>query len=353
MGGRAGGHGATVGPDIGPSGHTRRTWLKVGAWGLLAGPLSSLRAQATKKAPLTPDDEKSVAAVRDKARKAGLGAFDPKSNGHFLGVGDGPPRYSAEAIDRCESIARDYLTHFQRLGFKVDFPARRLTVVTLKDSASYGAFSGEDPGQSIGGHYEPDANWLVIFDFRADQAKQNAEAKRYNTFTLVHETIHLLCFNTGLLSRRDDVPACISEGLATYGELWTPTRSSAGFGAVNRPRLLGLIQEMEQGAQWIPVSRLLTDDKLFDDPRTYHVAYGESWLLVHFLLDNPEWLPKFRAYLAGMPKVDDGRKPSRDKYAESRLGSLRELDQAVQRHAQAVAKKARPRLPAVVIRGRG
>jgi hypothetical protein len=303
--------------------------------------------------PLTPDDERSIAAVRDKAKKSGLGALDAKTTPHFLGVGNGSDRYSAQALDLSESIARDYLAHFRRCGFKLDFSARRLTVVTLKDPASYGAFSGEDPGRTIGGHYEPDENWLVIFDFRADQESGNSEEKRYNTFTLVHETIHLLCFNTGLLSRLDDVPACISEGLATYGELWTPPRAPAAFGAVNRPRLLGLIEGMGGGARWIPIARLLGDDKVFDDPRTSQLAYAESWLLVHYLLETRDRLPKFQAYLAGPPKLADAQRIGRDKYAEARLGSLDDLDQAVQRHAQAMARKARLRLPADVSRGRG
>jgi hypothetical protein len=295
----------------------------------------------------------AVAAIRAKATKAGLKGFDTRRTEHFLGVGDGPAGYSAQALDLSERIARDFLAHFRKQGFKVDFPAQRLVVVTLKDAASYGAFSGEDPGQAIGGHYEPDANRLVIFDFRADQARQNAEAKRYNTFTLVHETIHLLCFNTGLLSIQQDVPVCVSEGLATYGELWTRSRGQSSFGAVNGPRLQDLIKQMGGGGQWIPISRLLTDDKLFDDPKTEHLAYAESWLLIHYLLETKEQLPKFQAYLTGLARVDVGHAMSRDKYAESRLGSLRDLDAAVQRHARAMARRERLRLPAALSRARG
>jgi hypothetical protein len=234
----------------------------------------------------------------------------------------------------------------------VDFPARRLAVVTLKDGASYRAFSGDNPDEADGGRYYPEDNWLVIFDFRADQAKAAEEAKRYNTFTLVHETIHLLSFNTGLLDRHADVPGAIGEGLATYGEMWTP-RSQAAFGAVNRPRLLALARETANGTAWIPISRLLADDRFFEDPETYQLAYAEAWLLVHYLMETEERLPKFRAYLAGMPKLDAPNAKDRVKYAESRLGSLRELDAAVQRHAQRMARKAKVRLSVDLSRGRG
>ncbi len=191
----------------------------------------------------------------------------------------------------------------------------------------------------------------MIFDFRANQAKGLAEAKRYNTFTLVHETIHLLTYNTGLLARDADVPACISEGLATYGEMWTE-RSRSAFGGVNRPRLTAMAKELAAGTPWIPVSRLLGDDKVFADPKTAQLAYAEAWTLVHYLMENDERLPEFRAYLAGLPKL--GAPGPRDlvKYAESHLGSLRDLDAAVWRHAQRIARKERIRLPEAFIRAR-
>ncbi len=214
---------------------SRRRWLEGGALSLLAGLVPTLHAQEKKKAPLTPDDEKTIAAVHDRAKKAGLVAFDESRTEHFLGVGDGTPRYRAQALDLCESIGRDFLAHFRKRGFKLEYPAHRLNVVTLRGAGSYGAFIGEKPDEADGGRYELDEKWLVIFDFRSEAPK--AADRRKNTFTLVHETIHLLCFNTGLLSARNDTPDCISEGLATYGELWTPRRTPPAVGAVNRPRL--------------------------------------------------------------------------------------------------------------------
>jgi hypothetical protein len=328
----------------------RRNWLKVALLGLLTGLTASLRGQEKKKAPLTPDDEKAVDALRAQAKKAGLPTFEATWTDHFLGVGDGPPRYRAEALDHCEAIGRDFLAHFRKRGFKLDYPGHRLSVVPLRGVESYGAFIGDKPDAEDGGRYELDSRWLVIFDFRPESAKP--AARRVNTFTLVHETIHLLCFNTGLLSPQDDVPDCISEGLATYGELWTPPRAPSAFGAVNRPRLTALLGEMEGGTAWIPISRLIADNEVLRNPATAQMAYAESWLLVHFLLESEERLPKFRAYLAGLPKLGESRATSREKYAESKLGSLRELDLAVRRHAQRMARKAGLRVPAGLSRGR-
>jgi hypothetical protein len=332
---------------------TRREVWKAAAFSLVAGLTGTLRAQSPrKKAAPTAEDEKTAAAVRAQAKKAGLGEFETRTTEHFLGIGDGPGAYSTKALELSEEIGEDYLDQFRRRGFKVDFPARRPAVVTLKDGASYRAFSGDNPDESDGGRYYPDDNWLVIFDFRADQAKGAAEAKRYNTFALVHETIHLLCFNTGLLDRHADVPGAISEGLATYGEMWTQ-RSHAALGGVNRPRLIALAQETEKGTPWISISRLLADEEPLLDRKTAQIAYAESWVLVHYLMETEERLPKFRAYLAGLHKLDAPDAKDRVKYAESRLGSLRDLDAVVRRHAQRMARRARVPLSADLSRARG
>jgi hypothetical protein len=332
---------------------TRRAMLTGVAVGLLAGLTPALRAQSPrKKGPSTVDDEKTAAVVRARAKKAGLGQFANRSSDHFLGIGDGPGPYSTKALELSEEIAEDYLDQFRRRGFKVDYPSRRLAVVTLKDGASYRAFSDDHPDEADGGRYYPEDNWLVIFDFRADQSKDVAEAKRYNTFTLVHETIHLLCFNTGLLDRQAEVPGAIGEGLATYGEMWTP-RSHGALGGVNHPRLRALARETARGTPWIPISRLLADDKAFADPGTSQLAYAEAWLLVHYLMETEERLPRFRAYLAGLPRLDAADGPDRVKYAESRLGSLHDLDAAVRRHAQRMARKAKVPLSTDLSRARG
>lgn len=323
---------------------TRRNWLGWGTLGLILGPTAELIAQTTRKtAPLSADDEKAVAAAREAARKAGLGTFDVKSSEHFLGVGDGRPDYCSGALKYGEDIARDFLAHFRHLGFKVAFPAHRLVIVPLKDARSYKAFSGDEAvDETVGGHYDPDSNWLVIFDFRAGKGRTNAEAKRINTFTLVHETVHLLCYNTGLQTAEGDVPAGISEGLATYGELWTRAHGAAAFGMVNKLRIQALTQFLDGGLKWIPMSRFLTDDNLFLNPpneETAQLAYGEAWVLVHLLLDVPEWRPKFRAYLAGVPKIGAQPGLGREKYAAGKLGPLDDLDRAVRRHAQHMARK--------------
>ncbi len=156
-----------------------------------------------------------------------------------------------------------------------------------------------------------------------------------NLFTLIHETIHILCYNTGMLTRQKEVPACISEGLATYGELWR-SKGRGKIGGMNGERLRALVGARDVGAAWIPISNLLAKDALFEKDDTAQVAYAEAWLLVHYLLQR-ESLPRFRAYLAKLP--ESATAADRLKCAEAELGSLQALDKEVLRHARAQIRK--------------
>ena len=313
----------------------RRTWIAEATLTLAAVMTTSVRAQPPRKPRLAAEEDRVVKGVRDKGRKSGLGPLEVRWTEHFLGVGDAPANdYITPALGVCESFAREFLPHFRERGFSVEFPARRMTVVALKDGDSYQAYSGDPQNLAVGGHYEIDRNELVVFDFRPQKDGLATGARRVNTFTLVHETAHMLCYNTGILPFGRDIPAAIGEGLATYAELWAPPRDRTAFARVNHPRLRAL--EVADG-EWIPISRLLADDRVFDDPKTADLAYAESWLLVHHLLRQPESLPRFRKYLAGFPRPDE--KLGREAYAEKALGSLRELDAEIQRYARRVRKR--------------
>ncbi len=298
---------------------TRRGWLVgslVAGWGLAA------------RAGLGTREQSDVEAL---ARKAGLPPFRSSETEHFFGIGDAPDPYREQALRIGETLATAFQKHFRGKGFDVNLPKHRLTVVTLAGPDSYAAFLGRDPGQVIGGHYDLDTNRLVIFDFRPDAANLAADPQRINTLTLIHEATHQLTFNTGMLDRVGDIPLCLSEGLAMYGEVWRPTgRPQPQMGAINTPRL----QALAQGAAWIPLDRLLNDDEPLRAEVTQQQAYAQSWLLVHALLTSPN-----RATLTGFRTYLDALRGRRDpKYrlddATTHLGNLDRLDRMLQQAAR-------------------
>jgi hypothetical protein len=283
--------------------------------------------------------DKEVAQVEERARKAALEAFRSSATEHYLAIGDAPDTFRDAALKRCEALASTYINHFQDKGFAVALPARKLTAVILKDHASYAAFLGQAPGANVGGHYDLETNWLVMFDLRpgagpgAGPPQQPAVAnpQRVNSFTLSHETTHQLTFNTGLLERTSDVPLAVSEGLAMYAELWQP-EIHASFGMINRPRLEVLIHPANPNQEWIPLEKLLADDALFQNPATEQLACAEAWVFVHYILRTTAALPKFRAYLDTIRPRRDAAQRLAD--ARAAFGDLGRLDLALRKHAR-------------------
>jgi hypothetical protein len=279
-------------------------------------------------------DVKEIALVEAIAKKAGLERFTSSHTTHFLGIGDADARFRTNALSICESLAPAFIQHFNGKGFKLELPKKRLTVITLKSAESYQAFINDNPGATVGGHYDLDTNRLVMFDFRPQGEKPGVvnDPTRVNRLTLVHEATHMLCFNTGLLSRQADVPNWVSEGLATYVELWRDKQSR--IGVPNVPWLSCLTDAKRDGRR-IPISDLVTGDKAFEDEKTAQVAYGESWLMVHYLMKAPQ-LPKFRGYIAGLSSEEVVSK--RAEYAEKHLGSIEKLSSELERHLKRGAR---------------
>jgi hypothetical protein len=306
---------------------TRRGWL---AAVLATGVGLGLRRTASGADAV----EKEVAELEELGRKAGLGPFRSSVTEHYLGIGNAPDDYRTEALHYCEALATAYIKYFEDKKFAVELPAQKLTAVILKDRASYVAFLGQAPGASVGGHYDLDTNRLVIFDFRPEGAalkQAGVKLERINSITLSHETTHQLTYNTGLLDRTGDVPLAVTEGLAMYAELWRPGVKSA-LGMINRPRLLVLVNQANQGQDWIPLEKLLTDDDLFEQPATEQLACAEGWVFVHYALRTTAALPRFRKYVDRIRPRRDGSQRLVDATAE--LGDLGRLDTAVRKHVR-------------------
>ncbi|MCA1685070.1 MAG: DUF1570 domain-containing protein, partial [Planctomycetia bacterium] len=243
---------------------SRRRWLAgVTLAGL--GVVGADKAQ-TRATP----DAAELEAIRRRATEVKLENVGTNETDHYVAVGDAPDGFRAEALKVCEGLAKTLQTHFVTKGIPVTLPPRKMCVVVLDGRPSYEAFTGQVASGNEGGLYELDRNRLVIF--RTDDPQ-------VNTFTLVHEATHQITYNTGLLSRQGDVPVAVSEGFATYGEVWRVNRPS--LKSPNALRLAALKNPGGAGPAWIPMARLLADDELFNDAKTELLAYAESWRLVY------------------------------------------------------------------------
>ena len=301
-----------------------------------AGVCGRVVAGSGKQGAYTASEKDEIGRVEALANKAGIGPFTHRLTEHLIGIGNAPAGFIQSGLDVAESVAKVFHGYFRAHGFKAEFPTERMTVMLLKDSDSYRALPGEAPGMAVGGHYDLDTNRLVMFDLRPQQAELAINAEQVNTFTLVHETCHLLCYNMGILSRQADVPLCVSEGLATFVEVWRP-KARAALGGTNKPRLGALRSMQSNPGSWIPVADLLKDDKWFDDRETEQVAYAESWVLVHYLFKKEAALASFRAYLEDLKAAA----PTATESDQASRGEARAAGCARPRAAQARQRGAR------------
>jgi hypothetical protein len=297
--------------NLGPSSMSRRAWL-----------LGSLALSALGAAPLQGNPR--LDAIRARGRKTGMEGFDESETTNYVGIGDAPTQFRDDALGICEAVAAEYRKHFTDKGFELSWPKEKLTVVILMGPKSYAMFEGGFIDEALG-HFDLNENRLVIFDFRGPGSNRtDAVREQDNTLQLVHETVHQLTFNTGLLDLKADIPLCVTEGLATYGETWRPLRKGQ-IGSRNVRRVLGL--SASPGVKWIPLTTLLADDKLFDDQKTVQIAYAESWMFVYKMLKEPARTAKLRAYLSALREKPDPTK--RLEIATTHLGDLNKLDKDI------------------------
>jgi Protein of unknown function (DUF1570) len=309
----------------------RRTWL-VGALAAWAG--ASCRAGEPDQSQADEDRERK--AVEELGVKAGLTAFRTTRTGHYLGIGDASDRFRSLTLRDCEFVAADYLDYYRSRGFKVAMPATRLTVVILADSQAHAAFHGEShsqgsptgakPGLPAPGYYDRATNRLAVFDLRSVRSSRAASLE--NLRLIAHEATHQLTFNTGLLNRHGDVPRCIGEGLAVYGE----KRDSIGRSAPGQldHRVLDTLSAGPRNGFWFPVAQLLVDDRPFFGPRK-KAAYAEAWLLIDCLMTDRSRLEGFRGYLEAIrPRIGPGH---RREDAERHLGDLDQLDRDLRNYS--------------------
>jgi hypothetical protein len=312
---------------------SRRRFIGAGVAGVFGPGLAFAQAPAGRaEAGLSGDERKAVASIRDKARMAKLGPLRLHAGDQFLVIGEASDDFQGEVLGFCEKLGKAFLSYYKTKGFEVDYPDTRMMVVVLNSRESYGAWIGEPAVKAIGGHYDRDANRLVVFDFRNEPGGLGQQAKVINSFTLSHEANHLLAFNTGLLSRTADIPTFIIEGLATVGELYQKTGHSA-IGGFNKPRIGELAAAIRGGEPWLDLQSLLANDELCDDPRTYQLAYAESWLLISTMIKKPDQLAKLRIYLDRLKK--SGEKADRLRDAEAAFGSLDRLNRELKIAAKA------------------
>lgn len=319
---------------------TRRGWLRATAGGIAATALGGVGPSPVKAGgdePIKLQDA-DIDEVERRLLEAGIEPIRRLRTTNYEAIGDAGESFMKTCLTDGEQLAIDYLKHFKARGFDVELPQDRLILVAFNDDRSFGKFlnlpslmqaGAQGVGAQPSGAYDRSTNLLNVFDWR--NAPMYSRPANRNAQTLAHEGTHQLTFNTGLLNRAAVPPICVVEGLGTYGEA-RKVIGPSDFGRLNVQRLDDLAK-LRRMIGWIPLTELLTNDSIFREGLVARLmlAYAQSWVLVHFLLNTQEWIPKFRDYL----KTNGaGASPElRLKEARKHFGDLDALDRALKDHS--------------------
>ena len=308
--------------DATSGGLSRRGWVRATAFGIsgmLVGDagFAAPQAAAKKHKPIEIKDA-DLADVEKQLDRAGITHVHKLRSNHYQAIGDAADVFMTSMLRDCEQLAVEYLRHFKQRGFEVHPPDKTLILLVFRDDRSFGRFfrtpslpeaASKGIGAMVTGVYDRSNNLLNVFDWR--NVPMAARSSHRNVQTVAHEGTHQLTFNTGLLNRSGDVPTSVIEGLGTYGEPRKVIGPSA-LGRINLRRLDELAK-YQRVVDWIPLRDLIAKDALLREGLVAKVvlAYAQSWLLVHFLMHDPEWTPKFRDYLAAIRPRQAAHAPAR------------------------------------------
>jgi hypothetical protein len=234
------------------------------------------------------------------------------------------PRGKADQLATLfDQTAREFLQYLRVRKFKVVDPDLPLVAVVFPTREQFDAQCSKDqvkPSPSLRGYYDQESNRVTLYDDpqegklaasgppSAGPGKPRSSPSVAKSFeansgsgdsslmareTAVHEAIHQIAFNSGLHSRIGNNPRWVVEGLAMQFErgqgAYLKTRSSE---RVNLQRLESFNIYRKDRRQAGALAQMIAGDDVFKRPMD---AYGESWLLVNYLIETRS--QKFGWYL--------------------------------------------------------
>lgn len=276
---------------------------------------------------------------------------------HFVTLSDCDATWTREKSALLERTHHQFFRWVSQIGLDLLPPERKLLCIIFRDYEQYRSFAQRVDNVDApwaGGYFATRANRVVLFDdrnspsiveamsklaeherkvaetrerarqtarngmqsmadslnagadrleaeIRANKERIRAHAERMSTAKTIHESVHMLSYNTGLQQPGRVYPFWISEGLATAFETGDPARP---FGPRERyqPREDSFDRVMEEG-RLIPLEKVVTvaagiagADELGDP------VYAQSYLLFVYLSRTaPDSMKRYLRELNRLP----------------------------------------------------
>jgi len=263
--------------------------------------------------------------------------FEVTETRHFVVLSDCDADWTARRTAVLERARHQYFRVTDRLGMPVYPHAKKLVCVLINDYERYRDFARRSDGLAaawVAGYYSTRTNRAVFFNDETSQSyvaavnslatyeqrvsdwrRESLEARREgnaraarqleaaavnlatkieterdrlarevseaSTAKAIHETIHLLAFNTGLQSRHSVYPFWFSEGLATSFETHSP---DIAFGPDHpTPNRDEAIESLIEQAHAIDIARLVSIIEAPEHRADAGRLYTESYALFAYL----------------------------------------------------------------------
>lgn len=276
---------------------------------------------------------------------------------HFVTLSDCDASWTREKSALLERTHHQYFRWVNQIGLDLLPPERKLLCIIFRDYEQYRSFAQRVDNVDApwaGGYFATRANRVVLFDdrnsptiveamsrlsehedkvaetrerarqtarngmqsmadslsagadrleaeVRANKDRIRAHAERMSTAKTIHESVHMLSYNTGLQQPGRVYPFWISEGLSTAFETADPARP---FGPRERyqPREDSFDRVMEEG-RLIPLGKVVTvaagiaeADELGDP------VYAQSYMLfVYLSRTSPDAMKRYLRELNRLP----------------------------------------------------
>jgi len=223
-------------------------------------------------------------------------AFGIRKTEHFVictSASDAFTEYCAELL---EAVYSHFYVRFATSDLGLYEPKGPLAVVLFRrtnDLQTHAAKQHPDTTfAGVPGYYTVRFNQMYVTDIPAARIQGRRDLAKYlrkkprHTETIVHETVHLLGYNSGLHTRLADNPLWFTEGLAAWFEpsngrgpvLWT------GPGSTNAFHVQYLKSTRSRRSLPVSLPELLSNNQPFLQPESNSDAYASSWALVYYLI---------------------------------------------------------------------
>lgn len=290
-----------------------------------------LRTRLDELVPLSPDKILSktsdarpysfltVSEIKERVLSELPDGFAVHQTANYLIFYDTSPAFAQWAGSLFERLHDIFYNFWEKKGVDLQKNDIPMIALLLSSKAQYRNLASDDLGaavENVIGFYNMQTNKIVAYDLTgadsgAGRSRRGTNAAQISQIlrqpealrlvaTIVHEATHQIAYNSGLQIRLADMPRWYSEGIAIYFE--TPDlQSKKGWSSIGKVNNVRLSRFRARFGRRNPeaLKKLLTDDSLFNDPKTALDAYSEAWALTHFLIKKyPDKYAEFAKKLA-------------------------------------------------------